>query len=421
MKSAGRGTWTEEEKLRHSKERSGRHKNTILQYDFDGNFVKEWESIAEASRELKLDYNLLIKCCRMKAKSVGGFQWRYGETVKRVVEQYDLQDNLIKEWDSINLPARHYNIHPSSLNACVNGKSKTAVGFKWKYKTLNGTEKRDSIEPYNKPLTIAPYDNTNKGFKPILQYKLNGDFVREWDSIVEASSHYGKTNGSMISACLTNKHHSAWNYQWRYKTDNYPMKIKPIKTFLQYGLDGKFIREWERLYVIEKEIGVDKEGIYGCIKGTQKTAGGYQWLEMTDTSYPLEIQSLIKPEVAKRKTNHIPVLQYKLNGEFVKEWSSIKDVVGELGIIRTSIVACCEGKLKKVGGFAWRYKQDGEIAQKIQPIQIIKQYDLNWNLINEFDNLRDASKASGCRASSISNCCAGRLSKTGGFFWRIVK
>lgn len=51
------------------------------------------------------------------------------------------------------------------------------------------------------------------------------------------------------------------------------------------------------------------------------------------------------------------ILQYSLIGEFVKEWSSIKQASKELNINQSNISGCCKHKLKTCGNFIWRYKE----------------------------------------------------------------
>lgn len=61
-------------------------------------------------------------------------------------------------------------------------------------------------------------------------------------------------------------------------------------------------------------------------------------------------QSIIKKESAK------PILQLSLSGEFIKEWRSSLDIHNELGIDRSAIYKCINGKLHKTGGFKWKFK-----------------------------------------------------------------
>jgi len=49
------------------------------------------------------------------------------------------------------------------------------------------------------------------------------------------------------------------------------------------------------------------------------------------------------------------VLQYTLDGEFVREWDSTKEVERELGVYCRG---CCNGRLKTCRGFVWKYKED---------------------------------------------------------------
>lgn len=54
--------------------------------------------------------------------------------------------------------------------------------------------------------------------------------------------------------------------------------------------------------------------------------------------------------------NKIPVIQYDLNDNFIKEWESSSDAMRKLGIDSSAIIKCCRNKLRKVGGYKWKYK-----------------------------------------------------------------
>ena len=51
------------------------------------------------------------------------------------------------------------------------------------------------------------------------------------------------------------------------------------------------------------------------------------------------------------------VVQYSLNGEFIKEWNSMHDVWRELGIRPSYICRCCKGLRNQTCGYIWKYKQ----------------------------------------------------------------
>lgn len=53
-------------------------KNTkIAQYDKQGNKIKEWGSIKEASLHLNIRANHITMCCKGVIKSCGGYCWKY--------------------------------------------------------------------------------------------------------------------------------------------------------------------------------------------------------------------------------------------------------------------------------------------------------------------------------------------------------
>ncbi len=52
----------------------------------------------------------------------------------KVIEQYDLNNNFIKEWESIISAAMYYGVCSATISACINNKQKTSCGYIWKLK-----------------------------------------------------------------------------------------------------------------------------------------------------------------------------------------------------------------------------------------------------------------------------------------------
>ena len=53
-----------------------------------------------------------------------------------------------------------------------------------------------------------------------------------------------------------------------------------------------------------------------------------------------------------------PVLQYTLEGIFIKEWKSTMDVQRNLGFDHANISRCCRGKYAYAYGYIWKYKNE---------------------------------------------------------------
>lgn len=66
------------------------------QYDMDGKFIREWDSLTSASDELGFGVSALSKCCHGDIKSVGGYKWRYKDDVSRAVEFEEELERMIE-------------------------------------------------------------------------------------------------------------------------------------------------------------------------------------------------------------------------------------------------------------------------------------------------------------------------------------
>jgi group I intron endonuclease len=69
-KSAKGKTFSEEHKLKLSKSIS----KSVIQYNLDGNFIKEWPSLISVYKELKIDLGYVLSG---KTKTAGGYKWEY--------------------------------------------------------------------------------------------------------------------------------------------------------------------------------------------------------------------------------------------------------------------------------------------------------------------------------------------------------
>lgn len=58
----------------------------------------------------------------------------------------------------------------------------------------------------------------------------------------------------------------------------------------------------------------------------------------------------------EKHPNIKPVLQFDLDGNFIKEWSFIKDASDKLNISAGDITRVCKNQRNKAGGYKWKYK-----------------------------------------------------------------
>lgn len=137
-----------------------------------------------------------------------------------------------------------------------------------------------------------------------------------------------------------------------------------------------------------------------------------------------------KPTEKKIANKPIPatvIRKYSLDGTFLKEFETILFAVEQTSVSERSIKKCLYGERKSGGGFLWkRVNRSSEqtnidalvIEKTDNTAKLIYQYDIQNNLIAEFQSLRQASTATGVNQRSISDALKGVQKTAGGFCWK---
>jgi hypothetical protein len=182
-------------------------KKIVFQYDLEGNLIREWEGAVDVKNELNLDVS---KCCLGEQKTCGGFIWRYkdewidlnldklDENSKKV-SQYDLDGNWIRDFDSMFQASEITGVNHGNIGECCRGKYKSAGKYIWRYFGDN-----------------TPKKYTNKTLKSVCQYDLVGNLIAEFNSLVESAKSTG-SRGNCIQMCCVGKYKHSNGFIWRYK------------------------------------------------------------------------------------------------------------------------------------------------------------------------------------------------------------
>lgn len=117
------------------------------------------------------------------------------------------------------------------------------------------------------------------------------------------------------------------------------------------------------------------------------------------------------------------VKQYDLKGNLINEYVGKKEIV-EAGFSYDSVVQCCKHILRTVRGYVWR-RNDDPFSLETQPntgkSKTVLKYDLDGNLLGEYDCLRMALSSIGKKGSQmsiISRCCLGSIPSAFGYIWK---
>ena len=64
-------------KTKHIKKLKEKLSKPIIQFTLTGELIKKWNSIRDVERELGIDNSSIIRCCKNRQKTAGGYIWRY--------------------------------------------------------------------------------------------------------------------------------------------------------------------------------------------------------------------------------------------------------------------------------------------------------------------------------------------------------
>ena len=139
---------------------------------------------------------------------------------------------------------------------------------------------------YNVTYNGASKNRAKKQMRECLQYSLNGEFIRKWDSYTEAADAYGLNRGA-ISNCVLGHSHSYGGYMWKAPSEPIQERIEPYnKENLYTGRKRKVVQcddNWNEIKIFNsiraaaQEFNINQSNISLCLIGRNKTAAGYKW------------------------------------------------------------------------------------------------------------------------------------------------
>jgi hypothetical protein len=127
----------------------------VNQYDFDGELINTYPSIAEASKAIGVSTRTMTAICgKIGAHSTHGYVFRYADDNspwvsydprlcrgnnerKRSIDQFDLSGNLVRSYESISKTSKETNISTRAIWSVLSHKQKTTHGFIFRYSDSN--------------------------------------------------------------------------------------------------------------------------------------------------------------------------------------------------------------------------------------------------------------------------------------------
>ena len=115
----------------------------VYKYSPDGELIGEYDSVKHAAGENGLAIGNISKCCKKKANTCGGYFWSFRGDEKRFVKnrknkrihQYDMEGNLVRCWDSVNDASMGSGIRHSAISRICKGELISKDGFYFRYES----------------------------------------------------------------------------------------------------------------------------------------------------------------------------------------------------------------------------------------------------------------------------------------------
>ena len=310
--------------------------------------------------------------------------------------------------------------------------------------TLVGyTDKQLKI--HSKVLSHALKGVVNQGIdNPNAKQVICLNNMKIFDTTVEAGKYGGVCDVTIQSCCKGITHTAGIDpttcerLQWEYYYPNKEYELKNstkknnhpnIKKVICYTTREIFDSAKEA----SKKYNISESGIRSCCNfkysayGTLSDGTRLQWFYY---DYYLSDDFNINSHQIKIKNSDvkIPVYMYDFNGNFIKGFKTQAEANEYLGNHKngtSQILSCCRDKKPSAFGYIWRfYKKDKidsiDIKNRVRNKSVL-QYSLSMELLNEFENTKEASNYlvnDDSYISGIRNCCNNRIKTAYGYIWK---
>lgn len=222
----------------------------VYKYDLQGNYICEYINSLVASKAVGIKTGVSFAATHNTIS--GGFLWSYTKVDKLDISKYfvSIQNkkiytynkfgNFVKSFNKISEFCREYKVTLGPVQRAILSKTKVKGYY-------------ISTEKLNKFIK----EKTKKSENKVYQYDLNGNFLKEWNSCLEAYRNLGY-GYSQIASKIKIGNSICGQYQWsRVKVNKMPNRNIYInkKKIGQYTLSGDLVKIYDSVRECRKEFG----------------------------------------------------------------------------------------------------------------------------------------------------------------------
>lgn len=353
----------------------------LLQYDRDGNFVREFSSLNEVSASLKRDkvspkdlitglhygYQWRVKENEYFPKKIDAYQLSSYATKKTPVAVYRNDGLLVGEYETIKdslIATGQKSANIREIIGDIEVREYQARDFYFFRLGDNAAPNTINISIVKK---IKTGEQTKRGTStniPVLAYDAKtGVLLKEYPSISDAHKYSGAADSTIKYYLLreepfkVNSPHT--KYIWVRKTDTAKPSVMVIPfvrqeprqkmehRIIQYSLQGDFIKVWENAN-LATDSGAENNytAIYNSLKGKQPRNANYIWRHYSD-NYP---QTLTNEkgyaEETKADRENDTILEINKAGETIATYKDTSEAAEKSGFSQSYICNVLAGRIR---------------------------------------------------------------------------
>lgn len=243
-------------------------KTKVFRYTIQGEYITEYDSMADAANKLSCNYTLISYAIRKKSVAKNSL-WSTDKLDHLDLSLYNIGDNHSKHVSIYFKNGLWYKDY-KSLQSCSNDLGITRASI------LNGARLGICInnQYYCSFIKADSYDVAKKRYidtRPVYKYDSNGIYICEYISQKQAEQ---ENKGSNITKSIKLKQPDKHGYLWcleklpRYNTKHRCMQKRVGK----YDLNGKLVEIYDSASQAAKNNGTS---VWKVLSGTNKTQKGY--------------------------------------------------------------------------------------------------------------------------------------------------
>lgn len=240
------------------------------------------------------------------------------------------------------------------------------------------------------------------GFEGLYEVSNMG-YVRSVDRIVKRGNCFEKRKSHLMSAVASDGTHGYSYVNLYMNGKTYPKRVHRLvaEAFIPNPENKPCI---DHINTIRNDNNVEN---LRWVTYKENALNNITYSRCKQNTYSKD--SIRKALETKKKNNkkRAPktVYQFDKQGNFIAKYYSGAEASRKTGIDHSSIIDVCNGKLNTAGGYFWGYDKDNVNIRELPVTANARKvlvYDNQWNFINEFGSVSEASRFTGVSKSHIA-------------------